>query len=121
VHKFFQWVLTLTYNNYEKVYTKLSNGFIIFLHSCDEDKILNLEPVNNISNDASYSSPSLIQLSVNGMYNAAQIGQYNSTNPNGGRGYVWGAAFVQQGDNRVSQPCWFLPNYISVYLRSKYG
>jgi hypothetical protein len=55
------------------------------------------------------------------MYNAAQIGQYNSTNPNGGRGYVWGAAFVQQGDNRVSQPCWFLPNYISVYLRSKYG
>jgi hypothetical protein len=37
---------------------------------------------------------------MNGMYNAAQIGQYNSTNPNGGRGYVWGAAFVQQGDNR---------------------
>jgi hypothetical protein len=43
-----------------------------FFFICDEDKILNLEPVNNISNDASYSSPSLIQLSVNGMYNAAQ-------------------------------------------------
>ena len=34
------------------------------------------------------------------MYNAAAIGQYNGTNPNAGRGYVWGAAFVQQGDNR---------------------
>jgi hypothetical protein len=63
----------------KKYKTNNRNGFIIFLHSCDEDKILNLEPVNNISNDASYSSPSLIQLSVNGMYNAAQIGQYNST------------------------------------------
>jgi hypothetical protein len=31
------------------------------------------------------------------MYNAAQIGYYNGT---AGRGYVWGAAFVQQGDNR---------------------
>lgn len=67
------------------------------IHSCSEDKILDLEPVNNISNDASYASPSLIALSVNGMYNAAQIGYYNGT---AGRGYVWGAAFVQQGDNR---------------------
>jgi hypothetical protein len=39
-------------------------------------------------------------LSMNGMYNAAQIGQYNSTNPNGGRGVVCGVRFVQQGDNR---------------------
>jgi hypothetical protein len=30
------------------------------------------------------------------MYNAAQIGQYNSTNPNGGRGYVWGAAYNRE-------------------------
>jgi len=67
------------------------------IHSCSEDKILDLEPVNNISNDASYSSPSLIALSVTGMYNAAQLGYYNGT---AGRGYVWGAAFVQQGDNR---------------------
>jgi hypothetical protein len=111
--KFFQWVLTLTYN-YEKVYkTNNCNGFIIFLHSC-EDKILNLEPVNNISNDASYSSPSLIQLSVNGMYNAAQIGQYNSTSSNGGRGYVWGA-FVQQGDNRGEDFLLVSTNYISVF------
>jgi hypothetical protein len=31
--KFFQWVLTLTYNNYEKVYKTNNCGFIIFLHS----------------------------------------------------------------------------------------
>lgn len=37
---------------------------------------------------------------MNGVYNAAAVGQYNSTNPNGGRGYLWGAAFVQQGDCR---------------------
>lgn len=85
-----------------KKYIKLTSVIVLafLMHSCNEDKILDLEPVNNISNDASYSSPSLIQLSVTGMYNAAQIGQFNSTAPNGGRGYVWGAAFVQQGDNR---------------------
>jgi hypothetical protein len=39
-------------------------------------------------------SPSLIALSMNGMYNAAQIGQYNS--PNGGEEDVW----VQRSYNR---------------------
>lgn len=68
--------------------------------SCSEEKILDLSPVNNISIDDAFSSASLIESSVNGMYNAAAIGQYNSTSPNGGRGYIWGAAFVQQGDCR---------------------
>ncbi|MCB0485838.1 MAG: RagB/SusD family nutrient uptake outer membrane protein [Flavobacteriaceae bacterium] len=68
--------------------------------SCTEEKILELEPINNISLDAAFSTPSLIASSINGMYNAAAIGQYNSTSANGGRGYIWGAAFVQQGDNR---------------------
>ncbi len=85
-----------------KKYIKLTSLIVLAfqMHSCNEDKILDLEPINNISNDASYTSPSLIKLSVTGMYNAAQIGQFNATTPNGGRGYVWGAAFVQQGDNR---------------------
>jgi hypothetical protein len=82
-----------------KKYIKLTTVMVMsfLIHSCNEDKILDLEPVNNISNDASYTTPSLIALSVTGMYNAAQIGYYNGT---GGRGYVWGSAFVQQGDNR---------------------
>ncbi|TDU42857.1 putative outer membrane starch-binding protein [Gelidibacter sediminis] len=68
--------------------------------SCSEEAILDLSPINNISIDDAFSSPTLIESSINGMYNAAAIGQYNSTNPNGGRGYVWGAAFVEQGDTR---------------------
>src|SRR5690606_22753083 len=68
--------------------------------SCSDETVLDLSPINNISIDDAFSSPSLIESSINGMYNAAAIGQYNSTNPNGGRGYVWGSAFVQQGDCR---------------------
>lgn len=84
--------------NYLKI---LTIGLLAFgMNSCNEDDILDLSPINNISVDDAYSSPSLIESSLNGMYNAAAIGQFNSTSPNGGRGYVWGAAFVQQGDNR---------------------
>ena len=73
---------------------------VFSLNGCTEENILDLSPINNISVDQAFSSPSLIASSMNGMYNAAAIGQYNSTNLNGGRGYIWGAAFVQQGDNR---------------------
>lgn len=74
--------------------------FAFMINSCTDEKVLELKPINNISVDDAFSTPSLIKLSITGMYNAAQVGQYNSTNPNGGRGYLWGAAFVQQGDNR---------------------
>jgi hypothetical protein len=93
----------LTYNFYKMknifkflIISVIGTGMV----SCSEESILDLSPVNNISLDDAFSSPSLIESSVNGMYNAAAIGQYNSTAPNGGRGYVWGAAFVQQGDCR---------------------
>ncbi|MEZ4909397.1 MAG: RagB/SusD family nutrient uptake outer membrane protein [Saprospiraceae bacterium] len=75
-------------------------GLLIFSSGCSEENLLDLSPINNISIDAAFSTPSLIESSVNGMYNAAAMGQYNSTTFNNGRGYVWGAAFVQQGDNR---------------------
>ena len=64
--------------------------------SCSEDALLNLSPINNISVDDAFSTPSLIESSINGMYNAAAIGEYNGA----GRGYVWGAAYVEQGDCR---------------------
>lgn len=73
---------------------------VFSLNGCTEENILDLSPINNISVDQAFSSPSLIASSMNGMYNAAAIGQFNSTALNGGRGYIWGAAFVQQGDNR---------------------
>jgi hypothetical protein len=72
----------------------------IGMNSCTEEKILDLDPINNISETAAFSTPSLIASSMNGVYNAAQIGRYNTTNENGGRGYVWGAATIEQGDCR---------------------
>ena len=72
----------------------------LFINACTEEKILDLSPINRISLDQAFSSPSLIESSMNGVYNAAAVGQYNTTNPNGGRGYLWGAAFIQQGDCR---------------------
>lgn len=78
----------------------LTISIALGVSSCNEENILDLSPINNISLTDAFSSPSLIESSINGMYNAAAIGQYNSTNPNGGRGYIWGAAFVEQGDCR---------------------
>jgi hypothetical protein len=85
----------------KKIFKYITLSFFgVSVISCSDETVLDLSPINNISLSDAFSSPSLIESSVNGMYNAAAIGQYNSTNPNGGRGYIWGAAFVQQGDNR---------------------
>jgi len=64
--------------------------------SCSEEDIVDLEPYNQISDETAFTTPEKIALTVNGMYNAAQIGNYAG----GNRGYPFGAAFVQQGDNR---------------------
>ena len=91
----------------------------IVMISCSEEEILDLSPVNNISINDAFSTPSLIEASINGMYNAAAIGQYNSTSPNGGRGYVWGAAFVQQNDCRgedvVNEQAFYQLTYTNTY------
>ncbi|RXJ46082.1 RagB/SusD family nutrient uptake outer membrane protein [Gelidibacter gilvus] len=83
--------------------------------SCSEDALLNLSPINNIPIDQAYSTPSLIESSINGMYNAAALGEYDG-NP---RGYVWGAAFVEQGDNRgedvVNEASFYAFTYQSTY------
>ncbi|MBC5841544.1 MAG: RagB/SusD family nutrient uptake outer membrane protein [Flavobacteriaceae bacterium] len=69
----------------------------ILLTSCSEEKTIELEPFNSIAEGVAFTTPELVQLSVTGMYNAAALGDYNGGNP---RGYIFGAAFVQQGDNR---------------------
>lgn len=63
---------------------------------CTEENVLDLEPYNQVSEDAAFSTPALIELSLTGMYNAAQRGDYVGQ----GRGYPFGAASIQQGDNR---------------------
>ena len=71
-------------------------AFGLFFTSCTEDEIIDLQPFNQISETVAFSTPEKVELSVLGMYNAAQIGDFNG----GLRGYPFGAAFVQQGDNR---------------------
>lgn len=64
------------------------------LASCQD--LIDLKPYSQIDENAAFSTPSLIELSVVGMYQAAQRGDYGGNL----RGYPWGAAFVQQGDCR---------------------
>lgn len=84
----------------KRIYT-FAKGFVfvvgLSLTSCTEENVLDLEPYNQASEDAAFSTPELIDLSVTGMYNAAQVGYYLGT---GARGYPFGAASIQQGDNR---------------------
>jgi hypothetical protein len=68
----------------------------LFIASCE--KIIDLAPYSSISESAAYSTASLVDLSVVGMYNGAQRGYYPANGT--GRGYPFGAAFVEQGDCR---------------------
>lgn len=87
-----------------KKYIKIVTSVMLVmgLFSCSDEKILELTPINAVASDVAFTTPTLITASMNGMYNAASVGIFNNTanNPNSGRGYIWGAAFVQQGDNR---------------------
>lgn len=62
--------------------------------SCSD--IIDTAPYSSIDENAAFSTASLCELSVNGMYQAAQRGYYAGA----GRGYPFGAAFVEQGDCR---------------------
>jgi len=68
--------------------------FALILASCE--KIIDLKPYSQIDENSAFSTASLVELSVVGMYQAAQRGDYAGNL----RGYPWGSAFVQQGDNR---------------------
>lgn len=71
------------------------------LTGCNRENIMELQPYNQISEDVAFSTKENIVLSVNGMYQAAQVGQYNNANPSSaGRGYPFGAAYFQQNDMR---------------------
>lgn len=72
----------------------------VLFTSCRED-IVNIEPYSQVSEASAFSTPSLIALSVNGVYNAAQMGVFNGTEESPTpRGYVFGAAYHQQNEAR---------------------
>ncbi len=68
--------------------------FSLVFGSCEE--IIDLDPYNQVSETTAFTTPDLVELSVVGMYNAAQLGFFAGAF----RGYPFGAAFVQQGDAR---------------------
>lgn len=69
--------------------------FALVFGSCEE--IIDLDPYNQISETTAFATADLVELSVVGMYQAAQRGFFNGSDF---RGYPFGAAFVQQGDCR---------------------
>lgn len=69
---------------------------IVGITSCDKE-ITDLQPYDRLTELSAYETPERIELAMVGVYDAAQSGFFA-----GGqiRGYPFGAANVQQGDNR---------------------
>ena len=91
----------------------------VLFTSCRED-IVNIEPYSQVSEASAFSTPSLIALSVNGVYNAAQMGVFNGTEESPTpRGYVFGAAYHQQnevrGEDVVNTQAFYQLTYESNY------
>lgn len=87
----------------------------LILSSCEEE-IIDLDPYNQVSETVAFQTPSLIELSVMGMYNAAQTGYYAGSPQ---RGYPFGAANIEQKDNRgedaVNTQAFYRYTYTNTY------
>lgn len=71
-------------------------SIIFTLASCSDENLLDKTPFNKIAESEAFSTVENIRLSVIGMYENAAMGLYTGSP----RGYVWGAAWVEQNDNR---------------------
>ena len=82
-----------------KAATLFSIGFMLCITACD---VTDLEPQDQVSETVAFESPSLIELSVAGMYDVAQSGTYDPLNGQAiqVRGYPFGSASIQQSDMR---------------------
>ena len=80
--------------------------------SCSEDR-LDQQPYSQVAEETIFTSQALVEQAVNGMYNAAQRGDYGGA----GRGYPFGAAYQIQNDMRgedmVSTATFYQNTYIS--------
>ncbi|MDR0575451.1 MAG: RagB/SusD family nutrient uptake outer membrane protein [Tannerella sp.] len=66
--------------------------------SCEKE-VLDMSPVNTLSDETVYGSPERCELAVIGAYDAAQCGYYE-TSAAYTRGYPFGAASIMQGEMR---------------------
>ncbi|UFH36850.1 RagB/SusD family nutrient uptake outer membrane protein [Flavobacterium acetivorans] len=86
--------------NKNKFLVTLAIFSIFLLNSCSEE-IVEIDPSGTVKSETAFSSPTLIQAAVNGVYNAAQMGVFNGTEGSpASRGYVFGAAYFQQNEAR---------------------
>lgn len=92
-----------------------ATGFAFLLagtSACSEDR-LDQQPYNQVPEETIFTSQALVEQAVNGMYNAAQRGDYGGS----GRGYPFGAAYQIQNDMRgedmVSTATFYQNTYIS--------
>ncbi len=82
-----------------KKYRYIILVLLAFNFSSCEDDVLDLEPKDALSEGSAFSSPSTIALAVNGVYDAAQSGFYRGSETTN-RGYIFGAAHIEQADMR---------------------
>jgi hypothetical protein len=66
------------------------------LTSC-EDNVIDLQPLDKLSDLTAFGTPERCELSIIGAYDAAQCGMYNGSYA---RGYPFGAASIMQGEMR---------------------
>jgi hypothetical protein len=75
--------------------------FSSFLFNSCSEEIVEIDPFGTVKSETAFSSPTLIQAAVNGVYSAAQMGVFNGTESSPApRGYVFGAAYFQQNEAR---------------------
>lgn len=60
-------------------------------------KYTELNPINSLAENTAFSTPSTIELAMNGVYNTATVGTYNG---GAGRGYPFGGASIEQAEMR---------------------
>lgn len=83
--------------NKTNFFNVLALGTVIALSITGCKKQLDILPINSLTDASIFTTPERINLALNGVYDAAQSGIYNGAID---RGYPFGAANVQQGDNR---------------------
>lgn len=89
--------------NIKKIGLILSLSMVAFsATSCSRDEIIDLKPFNSIDENLAFSTAQNVDLSVVGVYNAAQNGFYYTAPgaANTPRGYAFGASYFEQGDLR---------------------
>lgn len=69
-------------------------GTVMLAVSCE--KVLDVQPFNAFTDESVFTTSARATLALNGVYDAAQTGGPSLA----GRGYPFGAATIQQGDNR---------------------